>query len=82
MVNRHGRTAFATEHREQFNSPRFSPDGRRLTVGHEASELWIYDMERPAEPERFTFNTGIYAHWVQTGERIIFNQVQLPTGLY
>ncbi len=47
-VGRDGTPSLMSEHRDGFNTPSFSPDGKRLAVdgGYSNHFLWVYDIER------------------------------------
>jgi DNA-binding winged helix-turn-helix (wHTH) protein len=51
-VDRNGWSRPLTQDRKDYNSPRFSPDGKRFAVtivdGAGAPGVWIYDLEREA----------------------------------
>ena len=57
----------------QYDSPRFSPDGKRLAFFAGASGIQVYDWERDAMT-RLTFAgmTNRYPVWTPDGEHIVF----------
>jgi serine/threonine protein kinase len=60
-----------------YENPRLSPDGKRLAVFKRegaGGDIWIFDLERPGNPSRFTFDAAEdnYPLWTPDGSRIIF----------
>jgi eukaryotic-like serine/threonine-protein kinase len=59
-----------------FESPRLSPDGKRLAVGindGKDANIWIYDLEGIAPPQRLTFEGhNRFPTWSPDGSRIVF----------
>jgi Tol biopolymer transport system component len=61
----------------RFEMVRLSPNGKRLAAvrrsGVSASDIWLFDLERPV-PSRFTFGPSInyYPTWSPDGSRIAF----------
>ena len=68
-----------------FIYPRFSPNGERVavTVGGNASDLWVYDVLRGA-PTRLTFGgRNEFPVWSQDGRRIVYaSDVEKVSNLY
>jgi serine/threonine protein kinase/Tol biopolymer transport system component len=60
-----------------YENPRLSPDGKRLAVFKRegaVGDIWIFDLERPGNPSRFTFDAAEdnYPLWTPDGSHIIF----------
>jgi serine/threonine-protein kinase len=75
-TDRHGGAAAVSPERQTFVEPRFSPDGKHLSVEivtGTTSDSWIYDLER-GTATRLTFNEGSDSVpvWSPDGEWIVF----------
>ena len=75
LVDRNGRLRNATTQRAMYRSPRFSPDGRRISVdftGKDGRDVWIYSIDARTLA-RGTFTRDAHdAEWTPDGERITF----------
>jgi Tol biopolymer transport system component len=75
LVDRNGRLRNATTQRAMYRSPRFSPDGRRVSVdftGNDGRDVWIYALDARTLT-RGTFTRDAHdAEWTPDGERITF----------
>jgi serine/threonine-protein kinase len=65
-----------------YQTPRFSPDGKRLAMAVTAGtnqDIWIYDLERET-PTSLTFGGGAYLYpiWSPDGRYVVF---QTPEGM-
>jgi len=82
-VNRDGRPQRVTEIQRNFNEPRLSPDGTRLsvTVRDEAGErnIWIYEIARAILTPFTVEGQNWHAIWSPDGKRLIFGAFQGPT---
>jgi serine/threonine-protein kinase len=75
-VDRHGVTRPMFDDRQEFDTPRFSPDGSQLAVDIGAgprSDVWVYDLNRGVST-RLTFGEGVDVgpFWSPDGERVGF----------
>jgi eukaryotic-like serine/threonine-protein kinase len=76
-VDREGRTQPLTPIRRSWNSPRLSPDGRRLAVGINSDvediDIWLLDLDRDAWT-RVTSGGGfnLFPAWSPDGRRLAF----------
>jgi eukaryotic-like serine/threonine-protein kinase len=74
-VSRNGAEQPLAAPAHDYEYPRLSPDGRRLTVGIEEqeSQVWLYDLSRETLT-RLTFggNYNIQPVWTPDGKRIAF----------
>jgi Tol biopolymer transport system component len=75
LVDRNGRLRNAVNQRAMYRSPRFSPDGRRVSVdftGNDGRDIWIYSLDARTLT-RGTFTRDAHdAEWTPDGERITF----------
>jgi serine/threonine-protein kinase len=76
-VDRRGSATSLTGDLQTFVEPRFSPDGRRLSVEiitGTSSDSWVYDLER-GTATRLTFNSGADSVpvWSPDGTSIVFS---------
>jgi serine/threonine-protein kinase len=76
-VDRHGVTRPMFEDRQEFDTPRFSPDGRQLAVdigSGPRADVWVYDLQRGVST-RLTFGEGadLGPFWSPDGERVAFS---------
>ena len=79
-VDRNGWTRPLTEARRAYDTPRLSPDGKRLavTIGDERAHIWVYDLERDALT-RLSGPDGNVPIWTPDGERVTFKSgVETP----
>jgi dipeptidyl aminopeptidase/acylaminoacyl peptidase len=69
------------------DTPRLSPDGRRIAYGHFAPsgtfDVWVYDLER-GTTTRISRQGSInnFPVWSPDGETLTFNSSRMPFGLY
>ena len=75
-VNRQGRTQPLVGALAEYDSPRLSPNGKRLAVdiiGGTSSDVWIYDLERGART-RLTFDAALdmMPVWTPDGRYVTF----------
>lgn len=75
LVDRNGRLRNATRERASYRSPRFSPDGKRVSVdftGTDGRDIWILTRQS-GSLSRATFTRDAHdAEWVPDGSRITF----------
>jgi serine/threonine protein kinase/Tol biopolymer transport system component len=76
-IDRSGKIVQSIGTMENYENPRLSPDGKRLAVFKRegaGGDIWIFDLERPGSPSRFTFDAAEdnYPLWTPDGSRIIF----------
>ncbi|HEX5577085.1 MAG TPA: hypothetical protein VFX40_01860, partial [Gemmatimonadaceae bacterium] len=75
LVDRSGRLRNATTRRAMYRSPRFSPDGRKVSVdftGDDGRDVWIYSLDARTLT-RGTFTRDAHdAEWTPDGGRITF----------
>ena len=71
----------------QYNTPRFSPDGKRLvfSMGNgKGSDIWVKDLDRDT-PSRLSFLPGLnrWPVWTPDGKNIVFQSSNAAApGLY
>ncbi len=74
-VDRKGNASLLTERVGEWESPRFSPDGRRLAVrkGVNANQdVWLLELSR-GTLTRLTFEEGLRPLWSPDGQMIFFS---------
>jgi len=75
LVDRDGKLRNATSERRSFHSPRFSPDGDRISVDFSSSsgrDVWILSLKR-GTMSRATFDRdGHDATWMRDGQYITY----------
>ena len=89
LVDRNGKAQNLPVEPRAFQGPRFSPDGKRLTVsttGRGTSTMenvvWIYDLSGGSALRRLTFGgMDLYPHWSVDGRNVIFAS-QTENGLF
>ncbi|MEJ2205600.1 MAG: hypothetical protein P8170_15995 [Gemmatimonadota bacterium] len=86
-VDRTGRSSPLEGNTAGYMTPSLSPDGKELAVtriveaGRE--ELWLHDVETGTAARLSTTSTiNNLPLWSTDGERIVFNSVRRPPGLY
>jgi TolB protein len=63
--------------RGEFNSPDWSPDGRRMIYFRDIGQNWPPVMETPSKDSRFRLlRTGIFPSFSPDGERLVFTNGQ------
>jgi len=84
-VDRKGTASPISRTRRPYDSPRLSPDGKRLAVVVEAEtyDIWVLDVERDSLA-RFSFGKDDTSPiWSPDGKRIVFDSSQAgPYNLY
>ena len=71
----------------RYNTPRFSPDGKRLAFSMgsgKGSDIWVKDLDRDT-PSRLSFLAGLNANpmWTPDGKNIVFRSMNpAAPGLY
>jgi Tol biopolymer transport system component len=75
LVDREGKMRYATNERRNFHSPRFSPDGSRISVDFSTSsgrDVWILSLTR-GTMSRATFDgDGHDATWTPDGQYLTY----------
>ena len=79
-VDRDGQEIALAAEPADYNYPRISPDGTRVTVGRgdqQQNDLWIWDLSTET-PTRLTFDveSDIYGEWTPNGERVVFSSAR------
>jgi len=76
-VDRQGQTRPVTETRRLYTDPRLSPDGRRLAITVNGSDVWVYEMARGALT-RLTFDGSddFEPVWTPDGKRVTFTSTR------
>ncbi|HEX6575934.1 MAG TPA: protein kinase [Gemmatimonadaceae bacterium] len=78
LVDRRGRMRYATSERRSFHSPRFSPDGKRISVDFSTEsgrDVWILSLG-DSTLSRATFaRDGHDATWMPGGKYITYSSV-------
>jgi serine/threonine-protein kinase len=85
-VNRNGAEQPVPAPVRAYQTPRLSPDGRRVAVNivEEETQVWLYDLSRETLT-RLTFegNTNAYPVWTPDGKRIAFySNKDGPTNIF
>lgn len=63
--------------RGEFNSPHWSPDGRKMVYYRDTGQNWPPVMETPSRDSRFRLlRTGIFPSFSPEGDRIVFTNGQ------
>jgi len=74
-VDRQGNVERLLESRQAYESPRFSPDGRRVAVtvhrSVEDADIWVYELERGTRT-RLSSEGAYHPVWSPDGDAIIF----------
>jgi serine/threonine protein kinase len=89
LVDRNGKAQPLPLEPRNFQGPRFSPDGKRLTVSTigngtitKENVVWIYDLSGGSALRRLTFGgRDTYPHWSVDGKDVIFSS-QSESGLF
>jgi dipeptidyl aminopeptidase/acylaminoacyl peptidase len=86
IVTRRGMFHVITNDRHNYSSPRFSPDGKNISVDFTDStgrDIWIVDIARP-RLTRATFERDAHnAAWMPDGRNITFTTYRLGSlGIY
>jgi serine/threonine-protein kinase len=89
LVDRSGKAQPLPLEPRNFQGPRFSPDGKRLTVSTigngtitKENIVWIYDLNGGSALRRLTFGgRDTYPHWSVDGKDVIFSS-QSESGLF
>jgi len=84
-VGREGNSSPLTETLGNWETPRFSPDGRRLAVRKMENtgeqDVWLLELSR-GTLTRLTFELGILPLWSPDGERVIFGSGGGPWDIF
>jgi hypothetical protein len=82
LVDRNGREEVLSERGDNYSTPRFSPDGRRLSVGvgvPPTRQVWIMDLgSRTMTPLTFEGH-NYYGIWAPDGSAVTFAQETGPS---
>jgi Tol biopolymer transport system component len=86
FVSREGRLSNATSERRDFHAPRFSPDGRRVSVDFSDSDgrdVWIFSLDQ-GTLSRATFDRDAHdATWTRDGQHITYTSFRTGSlGIY
>ena len=86
LVDRNGRSQPISDAKLNYHSPRFSPDGRRISldnVGADGRDVWIWDREQK-QLTRATFDRdGHDATWSSDGKALYYaSQRRGAVGIY
>jgi len=78
MVDRAGNESRALPTSDRYNNPRFSPDGRRVSVdirsANSMGDVWVFELGRPGGT-RITFEGGrdFGAEWTPDGRELVYS---------
>ena len=79
IIDRAGRTRAIAQQRQGYESPRFSPDGKRIAVEihtSSGSDIWIQDLQSKTL-NRLTHNSmSTWPEWTADGGRVMWWQKQ------
>ena len=74
LVDRSGDAQLLVDEKDSFASPRFSPDGMKIAVGNQGTDLWVYDLKTGAR-DRLTSNSlNAQPVWTPDGNQIAFSR--------
>ncbi len=82
-INRSGQVTLALEARGGFQSPRLSPDGKRVAVSVSDGshlDLWAYEFERGTRLKLTTTGLNRRSVWSPDGARIVFYSIAQEGG--
>src|SRR5262249_24451356 len=78
LIDRSGATRAIGADSGYYNSPRFSPDGKRLALGRATSagfrnaDIWVFDLTQRTQT-RVTFDTSsLFPLWSPDGKHIVY----------
>jgi eukaryotic-like serine/threonine-protein kinase len=91
LVDRSGHGQALPAARNRYATPRFSPDGNRISVTVSSpnaggtvalsGDLWVWDI-RARNFQRITFDTSSgYADWTPDGKRLVYGRFRAGTNL-
>ena len=75
FVDRSGTERLATDEHQNFHMPRFSPDGRRLSVDFASAggrDVWILDLQQKTLTRTTFDKDGHDATWAPDGKSLIY----------
>jgi len=81
-IDREGRAELVLEERAFYQSPRLSPDGKRLATGTlgDPGDILVIDLERATSARLTVDGRSALPVWSPDGERITFSSTRPGTG--